>query len=174
MAPVLIAGLLLLIASLAAEAQGTQHNETDLDFTRGLLKRTDAVLAETRKLEKVVVRGWNAEKKSAAEQKKSMPQTKEHILLARQAGTTSATDPDRYGKVKVKFTWLQKQAQSERKNLLAHEATNTAQNRSSDRQVQSAEARIQQLERDLAALKKEVATLEDKDRMVKKKPGRTK
>ncbi len=171
----LVIAMVFSVVPEIARAQGAQHNESDLDFTRRMIKRTDAVLAETRKLEKVIVRGWNDEKKrSSVEQKKPMPQTKEHILLARQAGTTSATDPDRYGKVKVKFNWLQEQAQAERKRLQAHEATHTVQSRGSNRQRQSTEAKVRQLERDLAALKKETATLEAEDRMVRKKPGRTK
>ena len=72
LSPLMIASVVFSLTPVVAEAQGTQHKETDLDFSRRMLKRTEAVLTQTNQLEKIVVRGWNAEKKTSAEQKKTM------------------------------------------------------------------------------------------------------
>ena len=131
----LLAIAVLLPATNTAIAQGAQHNESDLDFTRRLTARIEEVEAQTTQLEKVVVRGWNPTNKESA---------------------TAAVSSDEQGRIKVPLAALTEQSNSQRIRLDTHAAASRTENRPARLNREGIEASVSQMERDLAALKKDM------------------
>jgi len=133
-----------------------QNNQTNLEFLRIRAERLDALEARAARLEKVVVRGWDPEKKELATEKPTSS-TKEHVLLSRGTGAAEKT-PDEYGRVKVKLGKLQRRIQAQRKRLAARRIkrrSDSSQPQKTDGQdAREIDAQIQKLESELAELER--------------------
>jgi hypothetical protein len=104
----------------------------------------------------------------------------------------SAASSDEYGRLEVKFSALEKTAKAERERVNRPDfgaASASAESgdvrfgngqrgarpssRGGSDEVEAARRTLASLERELAAIEKELAALEQRDRVIRKKPGRT-
>lgn len=154
---VTIASVLLAAASLTlpdtAWAQGAQHNETDLDFSKRMTARLERVEKQTEKLLELAARkkDYSAERATSSSARTTQD---EFGLTGSQNRMTHPTGGDDYQRVKLKLRSLRRKAEKERDKLAT---------------VQGSKSRTEELDRE--AIEKNVARMEsdvvDLDRQIR-------
>lgn len=141
-----------LSAPATAIAQGTQYNETDLEFSQDMAARLERVEKQAEKLEEVAVRYRDYQREQATTAGAISAQDDDFGARGSQSRVSSA-GLDKYEHIKLKLRSVQRKAKKEREKIASVQGSK---NRPDELDRDSIESSVKRMERDIEDLEKEL------------------